>query len=194
MNILPLGANAVLAGMKLREMAKSRQMSHCAGIYAVHPKYGGECMDKKVVSIIAAAAVVLGLFMPMAAGNEMFVNLGHLSGLPKMLYLLGPAVLVLAIMRKAKPFEADHFWLMGVAAVTVVVTIIAAMGGISTIETVASMNKPLADLMAKVNKTAPVEISASIGFGALLVIVGSSLSAGFAFLDNKQASAKQPTA
>ena len=149
-------------------------------------------MNKKIVSIVAAAAVVLGLFMPMAAGNGMFANLGHLSGLPKMLYLLGPAVLVLAILRKAKPFEADHFWLMGVAAVTVVVAVIAALGGISTIEAIASMGKPLADLMAQVNKTEPVPVSANIGFGALLVIVGSALSAGFAFLDNKQASAKQP--
>lgn len=46
--------------------------------------------------------------------------------------------------------------------------------------------------MAQVNKTEPVPVSANIGFGALLVIVGSALSAGFAFLDNKQASAKQP--
>jgi len=149
-------------------------------------------MNKKVASIVAASAVVLGLFMPMAAGNGMFTNLGHLSGLPKMLYLLGPAVIILAILRKAKPFEADHFWLMGVAAVTVIVAVIATLGGISTIEAVASMNKPFADIMAQVNKTQPVEVSANIGVGALLVIIGSVLSAGFAFLDNKQASGKQP--
>lgn len=144
-------------------------------------------MDKKVVSIVVAVAACLGLFLPMAVGGNLSVGLVHLAGIPKALYLVVPAVLVLAILRKAKPFSGDHGWLMGAAAVAVLLAVVAMFGGMSTIDAVAAMQAKSMGVFNALGGTQQevVKIEASMGFGAIAIVAGCLSAATVAFLDAK---------
>lgn len=144
-------------------------------------------MDKKVISIVVAVVACLGLFMPMAVGGNLSVSLTHLTGLPKALYLVVPAVLVLAILRKAKPFSGDHSWLMGVAGAAVLLTVFAMFGGMNTVEAVAAMQSQSMNVFNALGgaKQEVAKIEASMGFGAILIVAGCLIAATVTFLDAK---------
>ncbi len=144
-------------------------------------------MDKKVVTIVAAVAACLGLFLPMAVGGNLSVSLTHLAGIPKALYLAVPAVLALAILRKAKPFSGDHGWLIGTAAVSVLLAVVAMLGGMNTIEAVAAMQNNSMNVFNALGGTQQeiVKIDTSMGFGAIVIMAGCLAAATIAFLDGK---------
>jgi len=144
-------------------------------------------MDKKVVTIVAAVAACLGLFLPMAVGGNLSVSLTHLAGIPKALYLAVPAVLALAILRKAKPFSGDHGWLIGTAAVAVLLAVVAMLGGMNTIEAVAAMQNNSMNVFNALSGTQQevVKIETSMGFGAIVIIAGCLAAATIAFWDGK---------
>lgn len=144
-------------------------------------------MDKKVVTIVAAVAACLGLFLPMAVGGNLSVGLTHLAGIPKALYLAVPAVLALAVLRKAKPFSGDHGWLIGAAAVSVLLAVVAMLGGMNTIEAVAAMQNNSINVFNALGGTQQeiVKIETSMGFGAMVIMAGCLAAATIAFWDGK---------
>lgn len=144
-------------------------------------------MDKKVVSIVMAVVACLGLFMPMAVGGNLAVSLTHLTGIPKALYLVVPAVLALAVLRKAKPFSSDHGWLMGVSGVAVLLTVIAVVGGMNTLNAVAAqLNNSMSVFNALGGaQEEAVKVNPSMGFGAIAIIAGALVAATVTYLDVK---------
>lgn len=144
-------------------------------------------MDKKVVTIVAAVVACLGLFLPMAVGGNLSVSLTHLTGIPKALYLAVPAVLALAILRKAKPFSGDHGWLVGTAGVAVLLAVVAMLGGMNTLEAVAAMQNNSMNVFNALGgqQQEVVKIETSMGLGAMVIVAGCLASAMIAVWDNK---------
>lgn len=144
-------------------------------------------MDKKVVTIVAAVLACLGLFLPMAVGGNLSVSLTHLTGIPKALYLAVPAVLALAILRKAKPFSGDHGWLVGTAAVAVLLAVVAMLGGMNTLEAVAAMQNNSMNLFNALGgqQQEVVKIETSVGVGAMVIVAGCLAAATVALGDGK---------
>lgn len=144
-------------------------------------------MDKKVVTIVAAVVACLGLFLPMAVGGNLSVSLTHLAGIPKALYIAVPAVLALAILRKAKPFSGDHGWLMGTAAVAVLLAVVAMLGGMNTLEAVAAMQNSSMNMFNALGgqQQEVVKIETSMGLGSVVIMVGCLAVAMIAVWDGK---------
>lgn len=144
-------------------------------------------MDKKVITIVAAVVACLGLFLPMAVGGNLSVSLTHLTGIPKALYLAVPAVLALAILRKAKPFSGDHGWLVGTAGVAVLLAVVAMLGGMNTLEAVAAMQNDSMNVFNALGgqQQEVAKIETSMGVGAMVIVAGCLAAAMVALWDGK---------
>lgn len=144
-------------------------------------------MDKKVVTIGAAVVACLGLFLPMAAAGNLSVSLTHLTGLPKALYLAVPAVLALAICRKAKPFDGDHFWLAGTAAVAVLLAVFALFGAKNTLEAVVDFQNTGINALNSLGgqQLEVIKTETSIGWGFVMIMAGCLAAALVAWWDSK---------
>lgn len=144
-------------------------------------------MDKKVITIVAAVVACLGLFLPMAVGGNLSVSLTHLTGIPKALYLAVPAVLALAILRKAKPFSGDHGWLVGTAGVAVLLAVVAMLGGMNTLEAVAAMQNNSMNVFNALGgqQQEVAKIETSMGVGAMVIVAGCLAAATVALWDGK---------
>ena len=78
-----------------------------------------------VIALVASTFAFLDGFFPLAEGEQFNTAITHLSGLPKLLYLLPLVTLIIAIMALYRRIHSTAWWYLVVGVIGVLIGLVA---------------------------------------------------------------------
>jgi len=94
----------------------------------------------KIGKVVLSFVALIGVFMPLAAGGNFFVNIHHIGGLTYLLYVVPVVLLALSILDIYKDIKYLKVWFISISAIGLSISILGSIAGINTVN---AMNQPV---------------------------------------------------
>jgi hypothetical protein len=149
-------------------------------------------MDRKFFYVVSGVVTLLGVFMPLASLDNLYVNVHHIGGLTFLLYVLPLGIIALGILNIYKSdVKYLKVWFISIAIIGLVITGLAVSSGINYLNYMAQEQtrfNRIFDFNKDDSKQGKQQVTqGGLGFGGLLLFIGFGGTIVSAFLQKKDA-------